>query len=351
MDKRLTEILHMAEQNVPPSRDDCIYLLGFSEETQEATFTRAVANDISRKLNGNTAVLFGQIGLELYPCECDCKFCAFGKSHTGFTSKLTLDDDTLRQKVYDFTKDGDLYCLWLMTMDKFDLDYYVNALKTARETAPPQTLLYTNIGDTDHETFAKLKAAGADGAYHVIRLGEGTYTTITPARRQETMDNAQKAGLPLQDCLEPIGSEHTPEELVAHIFDTVERGLDTAGVMKRTPVPGTMFTDEITNLRLAQIAAVNALAVTAIRPYPCVPVHEADYISLTSGANSICAETGVNPRDTAADTSQGRGLDVSACRKMLWNAGYKHLLRGDGSRVELTPEYIARCEVKSRVYA
>jgi biotin synthase len=105
-----------------------------------------------------------------------------------------------------------------------------------------------------------------------------------------------------------------------------------------------MFTDEITNLRLAQIAAVNALAVMAVKPYPCVPVHEADYISLTSGANSICAETGVNPRDTAADTSQSRGLDVSACRKMLWNAGYKHLLKGNGSRVDLTAEYISRCE-------
>jgi biotin synthase len=158
------------------------------------------------------------------------------------------------------------------------------------------------------------------------------------------MDNACKAGLPLQDCLAPIGAEHTPEELVAHIFKTVERKADTAGVMKRTPVPRTIFTDEITNLRLAQIAAVNALAVTAIKPYPCVPVHEADYISLTSGANSICAETGVNLRDTAADTSHGCGLDVSACRKMLWNAGYKRLFRGDGARVELTTDYIARCK-------
>jgi len=73
-------------------------------------------------------------------------------------------------------------------------------------------------------------------------------------------------------------------------------------------------------------------------------VHEADYISLVSGANSICAETGVNPRDTAADTSKGRGLDVSACRKMLWQAGFKHLATGDGTRIDLTPEYISKCE-------
>ena len=344
MDKRASEILNRALDGTPPSRDECVYLLGFHESTSEATFTRGAANDVARLMTGNTGVLFGQVGLELYPCEADCKFCAFGKSHTGFMGKITLDDDTIRQKVRDFTKDGDLYCLWLMTMDKYDLDYYINALKIARETAPSQTLLYTNIGDTDYETFVKLKSAGADGAYHIIRLGEGTYTTINPKRRQETIDNARRAGLMLQDCLEPVGTEHTPEELVEHMFKTIESGFDTAGVMKRTPVPGTIFKDEITNLRMAQIVAVNALAVTAIERYPWIPVHEADYISLVSGANSICAETGVNPRDVEADTSKGRGLDVTACRKMLWQAGFRQIVKGDGSRIELTPEYIAKCE-------
>jgi biotin synthase len=343
MDKRALGIIKGALEGAPPSREDCVYLLGFHESSPEATFARGAANDIARQKTGNTGVLFGQVGLELYPCEADCKFCAFGKSHTGFTERITLDDETIRRKVREFTKDGDLYCLWLMTMDKYNLDYYINALKIARETAPPQTLLYTNIGDTDYDTFVKLKDAGADGAYHVIRLGEGKYTTISPARRQETIDNARRAGLMVQDCLEPIGTEHTPEELVDHIFRTIASGFDTAGVMKRTPVPGTMFSDEIANARLAQIVAVNALAVAALDPYPWVPVHEADYISLVSGANSICAETGVNPRDTEADTSKGRGLDVTACRTMLWQAGFAQLVRGDGSRVALTPEYIAQC--------
>jgi biotin synthase len=344
MERKASEILGRALEDRPPSRDECVYLLGFSEASPEATFARGVANDVARRKTGNTGLLFGQVGLELYPCEANCEFCAFGKSHTGFKDRITLDDATIRQKVRDFTKDGDLYCLWLMTMDKYDVDYYSNALKIARETAPPQTLLYTNIGDTDYETFVKLKDAGADGAYHVIRLGEGKYTTISPQRRQETIDNARRAGLALQDCLEPIGTEHSPEELTDHIFKTIEGGFDTAGVMKRTPVPGTRFADEITNARMAQIVAVNALALMAIEPYPWIPVHEADSISLASGANSICAETGVNPRDTEADTSKGRGLDVTACRKMLWQAGFTQLARGDGSRVALTPEYIAQCE-------
>jgi biotin synthase len=342
MDTKVTEILSRALEDKAPTKAECVYLLGFGEASPESTFMRGVANDIARAKTDNTALVFGQVGLELYPCEADCQFCSFGVNHTGFEDRMTLDDETIRQKVHDFTKDGDLYCLWLMTMNSFDLDYYLNALRIAREIAPPQTLLYTNIGDTDYETFVKIKEAGADGIYHVIRLGEGTYTTIPPERRQETRDNAQRAGLALQDCLEPIGPEHTAEELVDHMFKTIAQGLDTAGVMKRTPVPGTIFTSEITNLRLAQICSVNALAMLALNTFPCIPVHEADFISLVSGANSICAETGVNPRDTAADTSTGRGLDVNACRQMMLDAGFTHLRRGDGSLVDLTPEYVAQ---------
>ena len=347
MDKRVSAITARVAAGEPPTWEDCVYLLGFHESSPEATLTRGAANDAIRGKTGNTAALFGQIGLELYPCEADCKFCAFGKSHTSFTGKVTLGDDAIRQKVLDFTQDGDLYCLWLMTMDQYDLDYYLHAVRIARETAPPQTLLFTNIGDTGYEAFAKMKEAGIDGAYHILRLGEGVLTSIAPETRLETIRSARAAGLMIQDCLEPIGPEHTPEELADHIFRTVSASFNLAGVMKRTAVPGTGFRGEISNLRQAQIVAVNAMALIAADPLPWTLVHEAEYISLASGANSISAETGVNPRDVVADTSQGRGLDVSACRKMLWQAGFSQLALGDGARVALTPEYIARCEAKA----
>lgn len=341
MDKRVDEILARAQNGQQPTKEEAIYLLGFPEYSPEATYTRGVGNDIARAQTGNTALIFGQIGLELYPCEADCQFCSFGITHTGFEEKITLDEETIREKVRAFTKDGDLYVLWLMTMNSFDIDYYINALRIAREVAPPQTKLYTNIGDVDLDTFIRLKKAGADGVYHVVRLGEGTYTTIPVAKRLQTRANAVEAGLSLQDCLEPIGPEHRADELVERMFKTQADGIDTAGVMKRTPVPGTIFTTAITNLRMAQITAVNALVMIPSNPYPWIPIHEAEPLGLVSGGNSICAETGVNPRDTAADTSAGRGLDVSACRKMLWEAGFTHLAMGDGTRIELSADYIA----------
>ena len=37
----------------------------------------------------------------------------------------------------------------------------------------------------------------------------------------------------------------------------------------------------------------------------------------------------------------GRGLDVPAVREMFYQAGFRKLVLGDGSTVELTPEYMA----------
>jgi biotin synthase len=344
MDKRVFALMDKALAGEAPNYDDCVYLLGFDDISPEATYMRGIANDIVRVKGGNSGTIVGQIGLELYPCEMDCKFCAFGVNHTAFKKRITLDEETIREKVRGFTKDGDLYLLWLMTMNSFDLDYYLNAVRIAREVAPPKTMLYTNIGDTSQEVFEQIKAAGASGIYHIERLDEGHYTAISPERRRETIANARRVGLDVQGCVEPIGPEHTPQQLVERIFNGVADASSTAAVMKRVIVPGTIFKTEATSLRIAQIMAVNALAMLVVDPYPILLGGSAESISLVSGSNFACAETGVNPRDTKADTSTGRGLDVSTCRNMLINAGFRRLRRGDGTLVELTWDYISACD-------
>jgi biotin synthase len=58
-------------------------------------------------------------------------------------------------------------------------------------------------------------------------------------------------------------------------------------------------------------------------------------LGLAASAHVVYAETGANPRDTQADTTGNRGLDVAACRKILYGAGFSELLRGDKSTVPL----------------
>lgn len=345
MNQEIIDIVSRAVGGQAPSFDEAVKLLSLDEKSPEATLIRGAANDIVRKKSGNSAIIYGQIGVDVYPCEAECQFCSFGRGHTTFDHHTVLDKDTILQKAHEFAKDGDLFGLWIMTMASFDRDWYLDVISYLRKELPASVNLYSNIGDCDAGYWRELKAAGLKGAYHVLRLGEGEVTKIDPDTRRATMRAIMDAGLDLQDCCEPIGPEHTPVQIAEHLFETVKKGCVDSSAMKRTPVPGTIFDGPaITDLRLAQVVAVNALVMLAVDPYPWIGVHEANPIGLVSGANNISAETGVNPRDTAADTSRGRGLDVAACREMLFQAGFEHLVRGDGTKVDLTAEYLKKCE-------
>ncbi|MGI6217469.1 MAG: radical SAM protein [Coriobacteriales bacterium] len=344
LDIRANGIISRAYEGQAASKEECVYLLNFDPKSPEAFAIRAAAASIIRDRTDNTAVIFGQIGVECSPCPADCDFCSFAKSTTGF-QPMRLTDDEIVEKINGFCKGGDLYGLWLMTMHEYDLDYYLHVLRLAREHVSPETNIYTNVGDTSYEDFCKMKEAGADGVYHICRLGEGVHTNLRPEDRLQTMENAKRAGLDTLDAVEPIGPEHTPEELVEKMFLTKRFKSIQTGSMKRIAVPGTPFENmgEINHFKLSQIVSVQCLALLDMDPLPWIGIHEPCEAGYMSGANLISAETGVNPRDTATDTSAGRGLDMDASRRILYDAGFEYLCKGDGTRVPLTMEYIEGC--------
>ena len=50
--------------------------------------------------------------------------------------------------------------------------------------------------------------------------------------------------------------------------------------------------------------------------------HEPNVLGAAAGANLFWAEAGANPRDTEAETSRGRGLDVKACARIFEEADW-----------------------------
>ena len=348
MDNKVIEIIGRAQEGVAPTYEEVLKLLALDEASAEATAVRGAANDLVRAKTGNAAAIWGQIGIDMYPCEADCQFCSFGKSHTCFTEHITMPIEDVVARAKEFTKGGDLYGLWLMVMNSYDEDYFLEVVKQVRAAIPESTLLFSNIGDTDQLYFEKLKAAGLDGAYHVKRIGEGVLTKIAPERREQTIKAAHDAGLRIQDCCEPIGAETSNEDIATRLFEIKARDdeygiYDGSGVMKRNSVPGTIFEgleNEITDLRLALIGAIQTFIMVGQANMPWFAVHEPNMVSLVSGGNNICAETGFNPRDTAEDTAGHHGLDVPAVRAMFYQAGFRTLVRGDGTRVDLTPQYM-----------
>jgi biotin synthase len=119
--------------------------------------------------------------------------------------------------------------------------------------------------------------------------------------------------------------------------------------MRRVFVPGIPLSvhGQITELRLGQATAVVSLAMLSCRETQSIAVHEPNLIGLTSGANAVYAETGANPRDTEADTSANRGLDMAAARKMVYEAGFTALWRGDNSTAALDLAYLEEANRRS----
>lgn len=340
IDAQIHRIICRAQERIPPSKEDCVVLLNCPAISIEASAIRAVADAISRERFGNQAFVLGQIGIEINPCPGQCKFCSFAESHTSFTpSKMSLDE--VLAGANNFTASGDLYAIFLMTMHGFDFDKLLAIVNSMRERMSLQSQIVVNIGDFDRQQARLLRDAGVSGAYHIYRLREGIDTRLNPETRKQTITAIKDAGLDFYYCCEPIGPEHSSEELVEQLFIGIEVGCFQHAAMRRVYIPNSPLASygQITELRLAQVTAVVALASLACSETKGIAVHEPNLIGLTSGANVIYAETGSNPRDTIEDTSALRGRDVSACKSMLYEAGFDFLITAPDNRRSLTKVY------------
>lgn len=339
--KKLNNILENAYNDKAPGKPECKFMLEFEENSIESGLIRAAADDIMRRKSENSAILLGQIGIDVSPCPGGCKFCSFGEDNTSFVPEH-MSLEKIKQKTKEFTNDGDLYGLYLMAMHDYKLERLLDAVNAAYEEAPSSTQIWVNVGDSSKEAFQEMKKAGVTGVYHVCRINEGIDTKLNPKDRIQTMDNALEAGLELYTCCEPIGPEHTVDQLVDNMFIGIEKQIYQHAAMRRVAVPGTPLAKhgQISELRLAQIVAVISLASMRVDSMAYMGVHEPNELGYTSGANIITAESGVNPRDIRRDTSRGRGFDLDACRRMLIDCGFRYLKRGDESKIELTQEYV-----------
>lgn len=338
---KLYGILERALHGESPDKDGCRYLLGFDETGIETSLIRSVADEVMRRKSDNSAMILGQIGVDVSECTGGCKFCTFGEGHTKFAPKR-LTDEELHSKINDFCDKDDLYGLFLMTMHDYDIDVLLNSVAISKSLIHPSTQIWANVGDTDIDTFKEMKKAGVHGVYHVCRIGEGIDTNLKPEARMKTMQNVIDSGLKLYTCCEPIGPEHTNDILVDNMFIGIELGCTQHAAMRRVAVPGAPLAihGQISELRLAQIVAVVALASFTTPNMTYCGVHEPNQLAYVSGANIITAETGANPRDNTADTSKNRGMDMNDCRRMLLECGFNYIRRGDESKIPLTLDYL-----------
>jgi len=323
------------------TKEDCKYLLSFPATSYESAVIRAAADSLIRQKNDNAAIIIGQVGIDIHPCMANCGFCSFGKDHTGIPN-IRLGKEDVVEAIEKFRRNDDLYGMYLMTMADTDKNYMLDMVSYVREKISPTTQIWLNTGDHDLGFYRELRAAGARGAYHVCRVGEGRDTLLDPKVRVRSMENIRVAGLDLFSCCEPIGPEHTVEELAESILLCRELEVTQFGAMRRIAVPGSPLYNygQISDLEMAHVMGCVGLVYASVESCCFFGVHEPCESGYLSGANFVTAETGANPRDTLLDTSKGRGWDMERCRKLLYECGFTSLLRGDESRIELNYDYL-----------
>jgi biotin synthase len=338
--KKVLRILEEIQEGKPLSQHDCAFLLQFPETSLEAAMLRAIADDCSRQRYANNAYILGQIGIEIAACPGRCGFCGFGEGHTLFDpQKMSLEE--IIQSAENFTKSRELFALVFMTMHEFDFDHLVQTLQSVRESIPKETQIIVNIGDFDRSQALELKASGVNGAYHILRLREGIDSAISPEQRKATIRHIKESGMDWYYCCEPIGPEHTPDELAERIFLGIEFGCAQHAAMRRVFIPTSPLArhGQITELRLAQTVAAVTLASLQCPETQSICVHEPNLLGLLSGANAIYAETGANPRDANKNTLGNRGRDIGSCKLMLYEAGFTSIVAPFGRLLSLNEAY------------
>ena len=292
-------------------------------DTKDSKFYKllALSNEQSRKQFGNRGYVFTQIGINAAPCPKNCRFCSMGKNHYSLDSvwEKSEEDIVCELKILQKQYFDDFF---LMTTADYSQQKFLEIGNRIKPLLRESQKFVANIGDFNQEMATELKRAGFTGVYHINRLREGVDTLADPQKREQTIQAVIDAGLELYYCVEPIGPEHTYEELLVEIKRACNLKVNVMAVMRRIPVLGTPLHDkgQITAMELTKIAAVSNLVV---RPIRAMNVHEPIKMALLAGVNQLYAESGANPRDTDSNTENSRGFSPASAWNMLNEANYE----------------------------
>ena len=322
LDHEVVKILDKALDEQPLTRTEALTLMDIDLLSREMYALCAAANELSRRHFNNLGEVYAQIGLDFAPCPGNCEFCSFGADH-GIVKTI------IEYPVEDIVRAAQL-CenqgangIYLMTTARYRFDKFIEVASAVKDAVSPDLPLVANIGDFNEVRARELAAVGFKAIYHAVRLNEGRGTALPIQRRTQTIAEARKAGLKLHFCVEPVGPEHTPEELVELMYLGKDLGVTFSGAMRRVCVPGTRAAEKgsITWWNLARTIAVCRLVMGETVLGHCT--HEPNLPALLAGANLLWAEVGTNPRDDKPNTETSRGWDVLRCQEILTEAGYE----------------------------
>ena len=334
IDRRVHDLVASVADGGLPDADDILALLSLPHRSPAAGLVMAAARELSRDACGNQAEICVQIGLNVSPCPRNCRFCSFAACNGIFDAPAELAVEEVVERAVRAEAEG-ANSIYLMATGDYPMGRFVEVGREVRRHLRRDTPLVANAGDLTPRWARAFRDAGFCAIYHAVRMGEGRDTSIPAARRLKTFEAAREAGLRLATCVEPVGPEHTDDELLEKILIHREARPCFSGAMRRIPIPGTGMAShgQLSELRIGYLVAVVRLAMGRTLMGNCT--HEPNVVGAASGANVFWAEIGPNPRDVEAHTEDSRGLDVAACRRIFQEADFD-VLHGP-SRIHTAP--------------
>ena len=313
------DLFRKAADNGMLTAEEIISLLRIDNHSREWYQLLYEANRMSRDDFHNKGEKHFHIGVNASPCAFYCEFCSLAKKHGIFTEP----NDFSQEQIVRWAKTAESMradAINLMTTGNYGFEKLLEAgrLLNSEITVP----LVANTRDLSHKDAEALIDAGFSGMYHAVRLGEGVVTPFKVKRRLDTIQVLLDTGLRWMTCIEPVGPEHTYEELARLMIWSREYKAVYAGAMRRVNFPGSPLEKygTVTNLELAKIVAVSRLVMGHTVKAHCT--HEPNEICLAAGANLFFPEVGSSPRDLNADTGEGRGKDIASCVALFEEMNY-----------------------------
>ena len=308
------DILRKGEDLEGLNEQEAERLLSMKSGSKEVYALMETANRISRtQFNGKGESHF-HIGVNIEPCPFNCRFCSLTEKAGIFKEKIEFNDkDIIAWAKMAEAQNAD--ALNIMTTGTYSFDRLLDIAKMLSKEV--STRLVANTRDITHQEGEKLLEAGFVGAYHAVRLGEGTDTPFSKKKRIRTITVLNDVGLLWMNCVEPVGPEHSIKE-IAHLMILARKHRAIySGVMRRINFPGSLFeaVGMISEMELARMVAVSRLVMGDIPRAHCT--HEPHSASLMAGANLFFPEVGSSPRDSHVDTGEGRGTSITACRTLF----------------------------------
>lgn len=303
------------------SKAEIVELLQINSYSDECAYLRKKADECGRIITKGKAYMWGAVGVDYACCDASCCFCSFGKEWDLVKTEKVYTLPEIIEQVKEYVA-NQVHFVVLRTTQYYSIEILMSYVQAIRKEVQGDYEVVINTGEFDLETANRLQESGVNGIYHAVRLREGVDTPFQIEHRLKTLSAVKNSPLNLIHLVEPVGPEHSYEEIAERFLCAVEHGAYISGIMARIPVKGTPlgYIMRLSDEEIAKMIAVLRLAGGKTVQHICV--HPASELAIQSGANVVVLETGAIPRDTTLASGRWQNFDYHSAKKLFKENGF-----------------------------